>query len=949
MGKLGIDFGTSFSTLCVYDEKKKVIVPISEIGRAPNENKIPSVAYYKKTTGKFVYGSAAVGMDPASDGFGDGYDEEGLRQIQLRTIIGVKRMIGKDAVLALPGENDEIKQVPVAEIVKGFFRYFKETAEANYFTPAKETLTQVCVTYPVDFSSEQVDILKSCAEDAGLPDVLMVEEPVAAALSFSEQFATKGTGKNLLIYDLGGGTFDLAFAHEESEGNWKVPFKSGDKKCGGNDFDELIYAELEKRVRAELKKDQFCVSGDRNRKDKSFLNDCRTIKEQLSLPNKDVANVTSVALLTSTIKSGCRPIQNVRMSRGELENVIGDRIQHTIDMVARMTEELHHEGYHVEGLALIGGSSAIPMIRAMLEKKVSIPIMRGFDADIAVARGAIVRMNTRTVESVEVVKEVDTVKPVKPKVEKRKPKGVCEKCKGYYYEGESFCHECGHMFEKIKDLPRSVDVSAVERRLKELVVFDKKFEINPAYAWDETVCRLAEKIDRVKAVLSDKALGFSDQLPNHLCDRLECLLEKCRNSEFHIALVGTIKAGKSTLINAMLGGNYASVSETSETAVLTKFRAAGDDESSRDRLEIKYYTAKEWKGIWDELQKVGRKSPEMVRQFMSGYEALGAESIKDSFLGRSESCKVYKSDADLRLDLQRCTSAKSPEHYFIKEVTVYLKKLKLPPQVVFVDTPGLNDIFEYRSNITRNYISRANAVLVCVDAKAMTKDIHDLILQVFDNAGQDVSKVYIIATHIDDMNHPHEGWARVYEEWKTVLLSTHAYGLDKGHCNMLVRENVIPVSAYKILQLLESRSSDREYQKLVHFAQDNLNYRVEDGHENLVDKIEKFAKVGLLKERLRSRVIDRFESILKEDIRETFGFCAKEVREFMSGVASSNAEILNSAKLGASQIGERIKQQMQQIEELKKQKEKLAQLKLSCAASIESAKSELKGKGAKEV
>ena len=948
MGKLGIDFGTSFSTLCVYDEKKEAILPINEIGRAQTEIKIPSVAYYSKTTGAFVYGSPAVGMDPESDGFGDGYDEDSLRQIQMRTIIGIKRMIGKDAVLALPEENGEIKQVSVAEIVRGFFRYFKETAEANYFTPAKESLTQVCVTYPVDFSPEQVAILKACAEEAGLPNVMMVEEPVAAALSFSEQFAKKGTGKNLLVYDLGGGTFDLAFVHEESEGNWKVPFKIGDKHCGGNDFDELIYVELEKRVRTELKRDQFYVSGDPNRNDKSFLEDCRKIKELLSLPNRDVANVPSIALVMSTGKFG-RSVKSVRMSRSELENVIGDRIQHTIDMVVRMTEELHQEGYHVEGLALIGGSSAIPMIRTMLEKNVSIPIMRGFDADIAVARGAVVRMNTYKVESVEVVKKAVTVRPIKPKVEKRQPKGVCGKCGGYYYDGYSFCHECGHMLTKIKDLPQGVDVAAIESRLKELVEFDKKFEIDLAYAWDETVCRLAAKIDRVKAILSDKSLGFSDQLPDRLCDRLECLLEKCRNSEFHIALVGTIKAGKSTLINAMLGGNYASVSETSETAVLTKFRAAGAEESVRDRLEIKYYSVEEWQKIWDELQRTGQKSPEMVRQFMDSYEALGAESIKDSFLGRAESCRAYQSDADLRVDLQRYTSAKSPEHYFIKEVTVYLKKLHLPPQVVFVDTPGLNDIFEYRSNITRNYISRANAVLVCVDAKALTKDIHDLILQVFDNAGQDVSKVYIIATHIDDMNHPHEGWTRVYGQWKTVLLSSHAYGRDEGHCSMLVRENVIPVSAYKILQLLESKTSDREYQKLVHFAQDNLNYHVEDGHENLVSKIEKFAKIRLLMERLQRHVIDRFENILKEDIRETFGFCSKEVREFIKGIVSSNAEIIKSTKLGASQIRERIRKKMKQIEEIKKQKEKLAELKSSCAASIEAAKSELKSKGKKEV
>lgn len=937
MGKLGIDFGTSYSTLCVYDEKRKEIIPLKEVAGG---NKIPSVAYYLPE-GRFVYGTAAVGRNPESEGFED-YDDddavrEVIRQIHLRTIVGVKRNIAKGAVIALPGK-DGVREVAVADIVTGFFKYFKKIAEDQYFKPANESLTQVCVTHPVDFSPEQVAVLKSCAEAAGLPDIIMVEEPVAAALAFSDQFAARGCGKNILVYDLGGGTFDLAYVHEEREGDWKVPFKSGNKNCGGNDFDSLIYDEIEKRIRIALKDESYYISGDKNTKDVGVLNECRNLKEQLSVPGKEMAFITTES---DAVADAGKQFRRLKLSRTELEGILGDKIQETIHMVDEMTKSLHQEGYVIGALALIGGSSVIPMIESRLKSKVSFPILRGFDADIAVARGAIVRLNTKVGHVVQQEKKIVVAPP--PVIEKkRKPKGVCKNCRGYYYDGQSFCHTCGHMLEEIPGLSDPGGIRLVQERLRRILEFDQKFEVDRGYYWDATVGKFAERIDRLRVILQNPELGFADQLPDHLIGRMDLLLEKCRHSEFHIALIGTIKAGKSTLINAMLGGHYASVSETSETAVLTKFRAAGSDECAQDRLEITYYTKKEWKAIWDALNVAKKSSDEAVKNFRRSYQELNADAIKDDYLDKSVNCLAYESDSALRADLRKFTSAKSPEHYFIKEVTVYLRKLDLPPQVVFVDTPGLNDVFEYRSKITKSYIGRANAVMVCVDARALTKDIHDLILQVFDNAGHDVSKVYIIATHRDDLNQPHEGWQRIFDQWKNILMSEHAYGADAGHCNMLVRENVIPVSAYKILQLIDSKCSESELKKLEHFAEDFLNYKPGDGHDVLVKKIEEFARIKLLKDRIRDHVILRFESILKEDIRENFGFCANEVRDFMRNLVAGQSEVIGTAKQGASKINEHIKELQQKIEDLGKQKEKLRQVKKSCADAIETAMSSLR-------
>lgn len=87
-----------------------------------------------------------------------------------------------------------------------------------------------------------------------------------------------------------------------------------------------------------------------------------------------------------------------------------------------------------------------------------------------------------------------------------------------------------------------------------------------------------------------------------------------------------------------------------------------------------------------------------------------------------------------------------------------MKDFDLPEGVVLVDTPGLDDVVEYRSDITRKYIDRANAVLVCVRSEALTGQELQTILRVFTNARNNVGKVYIIATKIDTLNNPQSDW-----------------------------------------------------------------------------------------------------------------------------------------------------------------------------------------------
>lgn len=285
---------------------------------------------------------------------------------------------------------------------------------------------------------------------------------------------------------------------------------------------------------------------------------------------------------------------------------------------------------------------------------------------------------------------------------------------------------------KNKDIEQEYQKTIEEiRRLIDAPIDDTQ------YLWDETVRKYAIKIEQIKRVLSEKKL--KDDIPRDLTEELSSFLEQCANPEFHIALVGTIKAGKSTLINALLDCELASTCVTPETAALTKFRHADEDS-----VEITFYNQEEWGRLWKSVQNATKKSSLTV--FMEDYKNLNADAVKDEWVG----CDVKKVKCDgtdaMKSEIERWTSSRSPVHYFVKEVMVNLKDFDLPNGVVLVDTPGLDDVVDFRSDITRKYIDRANAVLMCVKSDALTGGELMTLYRVFTNARENVEKIYVIAT-----------------------------------------------------------------------------------------------------------------------------------------------------------------------------------------------------------
>ncbi|WP_044976606.1 dynamin family protein [Ruminococcus sp. HUN007] len=217
------------------------------------------------------------------------------------------------------------------------------------------------------------------------------------------------------------------------------------------------------------------------------------------------------------------------------------------------------------------------------------------------------------------------------------------------------------------------------------------------YLWDKTTEKYASKMLKVKAVLNSE--GISEHITSKMFRDIDAFLKQCRDAEFHIALVGAIKAGKSTLINALLGYEYASTKVTPETASLTKFK-----KSDNNSVKVSFYSKEEWSELWKSA--VDAKAT----VFLEEYESLNAENYKDKWLSHEDEVILCNDKDDLVSEIQKWTSSKSVEHYFVKEVEVGLEDFELPNGVILVDTPGLDDVVEYRSNITREYIDRANAV-----------------------------------------------------------------------------------------------------------------------------------------------------------------------------------------------------------------------------------------------
>lgn len=367
--KIGIDFGTSFSTMSFIDpDTGKPAVLKNEYG----EDKTPSVVYFGEH--ETLVGKAAVLLLQQSVNM----PPEERDDILQRTFRSIKRKLRHDVLETLP----DGRTLRHAEIVAEILKHLKEVAEGyHWFVGGR--ITDVALTCPVLFTKKQREILKEAAELAGFENVETQEEPIAAALGYA---GSESIGDNILIYDLGGGTFDLAFVHRDADGKLTTPIDPmGDNACAGDDFDLAIYHHWERQLLA----DADFGHGFTQRPgsvDPTIQQHARDCKEHLSQAQ------TSRTTLYFPASNRNRTFT---LSREEFHHLAEPLVTRTLSLVERMLDKIADLGLTPDIFLLIGGSCRMPIILnrlSQLHTDGTLPIqpLRVMQADVAVALGAVV-------------------------------------------------------------------------------------------------------------------------------------------------------------------------------------------------------------------------------------------------------------------------------------------------------------------------------------------------------------------------------------------------------------------------------------------------------------------------------------------------------------------------------------------------------------------------------
>lgn len=387
--------------------------------------------------------------------------------------------------------------------------------------------------------------------------------------------------------------------------------------------------------------------------------------------------------------------------------------------------------------------------------------------------------------------------------------------------------------------------------------------------------------------------------------------------DLQIAIVGTIKAGKSTFINALFEENIASTDVTPETASLTKFRY-----STKNKLEVKFYNKTEWDELWESVKKSEKENKGKV--FKEEFESSGAENIKNDYIGASDKIEEVSNIEELKNKVKEYTSKNSKIHYFVKELTVYLNNKNMPKDVTIVDTPGLDDLIAIRSNKTKDYIKEANAVIVCVDSSRLQGKEYTTITQVFENIGDDFYKVMILGTRIDTNNNPKEAWEKQIEEWKKYLKENYK---DAD----LLKNNIIGVSSYVFSNLIELENTGKcdneaigNIKKLAESYGIKVSYE-ENGNiiidRNLIIKnsenIKDLTNIKKVKS-LMNKIIENGEEEVIKDLERRYLSMITNISNKAKSIKNTNSESKKTLDMTkAEQENFRIKKN-KEIEEIEK-------------------------------
>lgn len=273
-----------------------------------------------------------------------------------------KRQMGDALFLFNVGDKD----YSATELSTFILRKLKDDAEAHL----NETITHAVITVPAYFREAERKATIVAGEAAGLTVLQVINEPTAAAVAYGLNY--EGKKRKLLVYDLGGGTFDITLI-ELIKGEVKVLTSDGDHQLGGKDWDDRIIEFL-----AGEFQDEFGINP---------LEDTESLADLLIQAEEAKKKLTSFNTAPITIvHDGCRGRYSI--DRAKFKELTSDLMERTVSLTERVLAEKKLKPKNIQGILLVGGSTRMPMVSQFIEETFGSPPMTGVNVDEAVALGA---------------------------------------------------------------------------------------------------------------------------------------------------------------------------------------------------------------------------------------------------------------------------------------------------------------------------------------------------------------------------------------------------------------------------------------------------------------------------------------------------------------------------------------------------------------------------------
>ncbi|PWW26522.1 molecular chaperone DnaK [Cytobacillus oceanisediminis] len=356
---IGIDLGTTNSCVAVLEGGEPKVIPNPEGNRTT-----PSVVAFKN-------GERQVG-------------EVAKRQsiTNPNTIISIKRHMGTDFKTEIEG-----KEYSPQEVSAIILQYLKSYAE-DYLG---EKVTKAVITVPAYFNDAERQATKDAGKIAGLEVERIINEPTAAALAYG--LDKMDEDQTILVYDLGGGTFDVSIL-ELGDGVFEVKSTAGDNRLGGDDFDQVIIDYLVEQFKKE--------NGIDLSKDKMAL---QRLKDAAEKAKKDLSGVTSTQISLPFITAGeAGPLHlEVTLSRAKFEELSADLVERTMGPTRQALKDAGLTPSDIDKVILVGGSTRIPAVQEAIKKETGKEPHKGVNPDEVVAMGAAIQGGVITGDVKDVV------------------------------------------------------------------------------------------------------------------------------------------------------------------------------------------------------------------------------------------------------------------------------------------------------------------------------------------------------------------------------------------------------------------------------------------------------------------------------------------------------------------------------------------------------------------